>query len=424
MSNDISVKNPQSPAAVLAGRRIVLVVTGGVAAYKAADLARRLIRLGAQVRVALTENGARFITPLTFESLTGQPVAQSMWNRPQVQVEHVAWADWAEALLVVPATADFIAKTAQGLADDFASTLMLAYDGPKLLAPSMNTRMLTNPATADNLNLLSRRGLRLVDSAVGPLACGTVGAGKLPEPENLVLETARLFERPSLAGRRILVTAGATWEAWDDIRILTNRSTGLMGRCLAQAAWLKGAQATLISGPAAAGPLYGVEVMAIQSTEDMLNAARRELPRHEALIMAAAPADFRPAETVPGKIKKGRLPEPLPLAANPDILKSLLPLKQNRWFVGFAAESEELPARARAKLEAKKLDLIVANQAGGQDSAFGRPDNRAWLIYPDKPAEPLPEMPKFALAGIILDRLAGLMEAEAEKTPPDQQAFK
>lgn len=411
MDLDVNTTNPSTPEAVLAGRRIVLVVTGGVAAYKAADLARRLTRLKALVRVVLTENAARFITPLTFESLTGRPVATSMWERPQNQVEHVAWADWAEALVVAPATANFIAKTAQGLADDFAGTLMLAYDGPKLLAPAMNTKMLDNPATRANLALLAQRGLKLVAPAVGLLACGVIGDGKLPEPENLVLEIARLLERPKLAGRRIVVTAGATWESWDAIRVLTNRSTGLMGRCLAQAAWLKGAQSTLIAGPAAARPLYGVEVQAVETTGDMLSAVRQELPRHEALIMAAAPADFRPAAPVTEKIKKGPAPAPLELAANPDILKSVRPLKEKRWFIGFAAESEDLLARGRAKLEAKGLDLVVANQAGGRDSAFGRSGNQAWLIYPDKQAEHLPEMPKFALAMIILERLAAMMEA-------------
>lgn len=395
-----------SPLSVLVGRRLALVVTGGVAAYKAAELARILVRAGAEVRTVMTENAARFITPLTFESLTRQPAYLDMWSKPQFDIEHISLADWAEAVIVAPATANFLAKMTWGLADDFASTFLLASDAPKLAAPAMNSRMLAAPSTAANLNTLIERGVTVINSQSGLLACGVVGDGRLADLESIALMTARAVTHPDFSGVRVAVSAGPTRESWDDIRFMSNRSTGKMGRDLALAAWLRGAEVTLVGGPGVAPPpsLPQLTFKAVESTNDMLEALKTT--DFQTLIMAAAPADFRPAEPVAGKIKKGGgLPE-LKLAANPDILKSLP--RDGRIFVGFAAEDRDLMERARGKLIDKNLDLVAANQAGGRDGAFGADDNHLWLVFKDGRTEEISSRPKFAAAWAILDAVKTL----------------
>ena len=391
--------------ALAAGRRLALVVTGGVAAYKAADLARRLTRAGAQVRAVLTENAARFITPLTFESLTGQPAGLSQWDRPRYEIEHIALADWAEAVVVAPATANFLAKMAHGLADDLASTFLLAAASPILAAPAMNSRMLAAPATQANLELLARRGVEIIRPAEGLLACGETGPGRLPEPEIIALHAARALAPKDFTGRRLAVTAGSTWEKWDDLRFLANHSSGLMGRELALAAWLRGGLVTLVGGPSALRPpdLPGLAFQAAESTRDLL-AALKALD-YDTLIMAAAPADFRPAEPVTGKIKKERGLPQLPLAANPDILKSL-PRRPGDMRIGFAAEDQDLVARAKKKMAAKDLDLVAANEASGSGSAFAAPESRLRLIFRDGRVLDLGRRPKFAAAWALLDAAA------------------
>ncbi|UQZ89744.1 bifunctional phosphopantothenoylcysteine decarboxylase/phosphopantothenate--cysteine ligase CoaBC [Deltaproteobacteria bacterium Smac51] len=396
-----------APLETLTGRRLALVVTGGVAAYKAADLSRLWIKAGAQVRVVLTENAARFITPLTFESLTGQPVALDMWSRPQYDIEHISLADWAEAVVVAPATANFLAKMAHGLADDFASTFMLAFDGPKLVAPAMNSRMLAAAATQDNMSALMERGVMVAPSEGGLLACGAVGDGRLADLNTIALMAARALGPNDFAGRAVAVTAGSTRESWDDIRFMANRSTGKMGLSLALAAWLRGAEVTLVAGPSLTQmppKLPDFSIKPVESTRDML--AALEETKFQTLIMAAAPADFRPAERVSGKIKKSGGPPTLPLTSNPDILKSLP--RDGRVFVGFAAEDQELVERAKGKLRDKNLDLIAANQAGGDGNAFAADDNHLWLADKNGEVTEITPRPKFAAAWSILDAVLKL----------------
>lgn len=397
--------NPEtwtSPFSPLSGRHLALVVTGGVAAYKAAELARLWVRAGAVVRVVMTENATRFVTPLTFESLTGQPVFLEMWSKPQFDIEHISLADWAEIVVVAPATANFLAKMAGGLADDLASTFILASEAPKLAAPAMNSRMLAAPSTQANLTTLAERGCTLINSQSGLLACGTVGDGRLADLEVITLMVARALTPSDLKGCRLAVTAGATQEPWDDIRFLSNRSTGKMGRDLALAAWLRGAEVTLVGGPVVAEvpPLPQMDFKRVETTVDMLKAL--ETTDFQALIMAAAPADFRPADRVEGKIKKSGGPPELKLGSNPDILKSLP--KNGRLMVGFAAEDVDLVERAKGKLTDKNLDMVAANQAGGQGGgAFAASDNHLWLVFKDGRTQEITSRPKFAAAWAILD---------------------
>jgi len=397
--------------ALVAGRRLVLVVTGGVAAYKAADLARRLTRAGAQVRTVLTENSARFITPLTFEALTGQPAYLSQWSRTRLEIEHLALADWAEAVVVAPATANFLAKMTHGLADDLASTFLLAASGrPILAAPAMNSRMLTAPATTANLEILAGRGVEIIRPASGLLACGETGPGRLAELETIALSAARALAPKDFLGQRLVVTSGSTWETWDEMRYLTNRSTGLMGRELALAAWLRGGLVTLVRGPAALSPpeLPGLTSLIAESARDLLSAL--ESLDYEALIMAAAPADFRPAAPRAGKIKKDQGLPDMPLAVNPDILKSL-PRRPGSLRIGFAAEDRDLLERASKKLAEKDLDLVAANEASGPESAFAATESRVRLVFKDGRVLDLGRRPKFSASWAILDAAAGLQSA-------------
>ncbi|MDR2934994.1 MAG: bifunctional phosphopantothenoylcysteine decarboxylase/phosphopantothenate--cysteine ligase CoaBC [Candidatus Adiutrix sp.] len=402
---------PGQALALAAGRRLALVVTGGVAAYKAAELARLLTRAGALVRTVLTKNAARFITPLTFEALTGQPAYLSQWTRRGLEIEHVALADWAEAAVAAPATANFLAKMAHGLADDLASTFILTASGrPVLAAPAMNSRMLAAPATKANLETLAGRGVEIISPASGPLACGETGPGRLADPEIIALSAIRALTPKDFLGRRLAVTAGSTWESWDELRYLTNRSSGLMGRELALAAWLRGGQVTLVGGPAALRPpeLPGLASLTAESTRDLLSAL--ETLAYDVLIMAAAPADFRPAAPIAGKIKKERGPTEMPLALNPDILKSL-PRRPGGLRVGFAAEDRDILERAQKKLAKKDLDLVAANEAGGPENAFAAAESRVRLIFRDGRIMDLGRRPKFAAAWAILDAVAALRAA-------------
>ncbi|MDR2455898.1 MAG: bifunctional phosphopantothenoylcysteine decarboxylase/phosphopantothenate--cysteine ligase CoaBC [Deltaproteobacteria bacterium] len=403
-------KGWSSPLEVLKDNRILLIVTGGVAAYKAAELARLFSKNGAQVRVAMTEAAGRFVTPLTFASLTGGLVASDLWERPQIidPIAHVSWADWAEVLVVAPATANFLAKMAQGLADDFPSAVALASKKPKLLAPAMNTGMYENPATQANLSLLADRGHHVLESPDGLLACGAVGAGRMAEVEIIAFETARILFGGYLTGRKVVVTGGATREPWDDIRFLSNRSSGRMGAALATAAWLMGAETTLIAGPGAATPpagLSGLKLIRAETTEDMLAAVKANLPGAWALIMNAAPADFRPATRIEGKIKKkGGVPD-LALERTPDVLKAISWDKGGAIVVGFAAEDADLEVRAKEKLLSKGLDYIAANKAGGADDAFGSEEISLRLISAEGWAEDIGPTSKFDAACRLISSL-------------------
>jgi phosphopantothenoylcysteine decarboxylase/phosphopantothenate--cysteine ligase len=366
---------PGSVLETLSGRRIVLVVTGGVAAYKAAGLARLLVKAGAQVRTAMTEAGTRFVTPLTFEAVTGGECCVSMWDRGQFEIAHVSWARWAELAIVAPATADFMAKMAAGLAGDFASSMLLASSAPVVVCPAMNSGMLANPATQANLRVLaSRPGVRVLGSPEGPLACGTSGAGRMAEPREIALEAARVMGGGSLSGLGALVTSGATAEPWDDIRILTNRSSGRMGAEIARAAWVMGAEVTLLSGPLAedAGLPEGQAFRGLRfgDCRDLLRHMQSLAGHADLVFMSAAPADFRPSETVAGKIRKaGGVPE-IALVPNPDVLKEVSRVKPpGSVWVGFAAEPG-------ADLNASGGDLNLSGPAAGcsetQDTGGGK----------------------------------------------------
>jgi phosphopantothenoylcysteine decarboxylase/phosphopantothenate--cysteine ligase len=396
---------------LLKGRRLALIVTGGVAAFKAVDLVRRLLKAGAQVRVAMTESATRFVGPLTFEALTHQPCVHDMWKRPQAEIAHVGWAEWAEAMIVAPATANFMAKAAHGLADDFASTLFLAHEGPKLMAPAMNTGMWINPATQANASLLGQRGLKVLAPVCGKLASGRIGPGRLPNPKALMRYATRLLTPKPFAGKTFVVTAGATRESWDDLRYLTNRSTGQMGLALAQAAWLMGAKVFLIAGPALVDPIWSGEefgFLTVETTQSLLETTRARFSEADCLIMNAAPADFKPVK-IAGKIAKNELsPLVMALERTPDVLKTIAEAGKapHQTVVGFAAESEDAVARAWAKLKDKGLDYVAANQAGGPGSAFGSPNTHIWLLNKNGEKTEIGPGPKFGAAWALLEKLA------------------
>ena len=400
-----------SDVSALAGRRIVLGVTGGIAAYKAVEIASRLKKAGADVRVIMTRAAASFVTSLTFREITGQPVAETMWGEPHHHVEHIALAEFAELVIVAPATANFIAKAAAGLADDMLTTSVLATRAPLFIAPAMNTGMWENPVTQENVARLTARGTTVIPPAVGQLACGTTGAGRLPEPVEIVRIVEEHFAcTQSLAGRRILVTAAGTEEALDPVRFLGNRSTGRMGFAVAAEAARRAAEVILVAGPTPLATPARVRRVDVRSARDMHAAVLAEYDAVDAVIKSAAVADYRPAETAEHKIKKSDGELTLTLVRNPDILYELGQKKQHQILVGFAAETQNVAEYARGKLAKKNLDFIVANNVAEKDAGFGVPTNHVQIFYADGRAEDHPLMPKAELAGVILDRLEEVLQ--------------
>ena len=389
-----------------------MAVTGGIAAYKVADCVSRLRKTGAEVRVAMTEAATRFVQPLTFESLCGHPVYSDVFARPSAwEMEHIAWARWADALLIAPATANVIAKLAHGLADDAVTTLALAFTGPVWVAPAMNTAMLNHRATRHNLELLAARGVRVIEPGAGLLACGEVGPGRLAEPEELIAALARGLggERAagSLAGRRILITAGPTREPLDPIRFISNRSTGRMGAELAAEALARGAQVRLIHGPLAVAIPPGCDAVPAETARAMLDAVQQAWPETDIAIFAAAVANYEGARVAGGKLKGGETLT-LALRRTPDIAAwAGANRRPGQVLVGFAAESEDLIAAARRKLQAKRLDLICANPIGEPGIGFTAEQNRVTLLTGDEAAEPVtsPTADKRAIAAWILDHV-------------------
>ncbi|MFH1090185.1 MAG: bifunctional phosphopantothenoylcysteine decarboxylase/phosphopantothenate--cysteine ligase CoaBC [Pseudomonadota bacterium] len=395
---------------LLQDKAVVLCVTGGIAAYKSAELTRLLIREGAKVRVTMTESAARFVTPLTFETLTGGPVAVDMWTRQGgYEVTHISLADFAQAVVIAPATANIIGKLASGLADDFVSTFLLAVRAPILVCPTMNVNMYENPVVQENLAKLRARGIKVAEPGSGWLACGWEGRGRMLEPAEIIEEIKGLLSPQDLGGLKVLVTSGPTREPWDDIRFISNRSTGQMGLALALTARRRGAKVILVTGPVAFDPPPGLETIKVETTIDMQKAVRDNLHRVDILMKAAAPSDFRPAERVSGKVKKTTLPQPIRLTKNPDILAEIGKDKGDKILVGFAAESENLIENAKKKLEAKNLDLIVANQIGPPDQSFGAATNRVWIIDRLGRIEEIPLADKEDIADRIWDRTAALI---------------
>ena len=407
---------------MLKGKTVLLAVTGGIACYKSAGLASALVKRGANVHVLMTRNATEFIGPHTFESLTGNRVSVDTFDRNYpFQVEHIALADQADAVLVAPATANVLAKLAHGLADDMLTTTILACDCPKLAAPAMNTGMFENPVTQDNLALLRRYGWQLIEPASGRLACGAVGKGKMPEPEELLeyVEHAIGHGR-DMEGLRVLVTAGPTQEALDPVRYLTNHSTGRMGYAIARAAAARGAEVTLVSGPTGLRKPVCVDTVDVVSAQDMFEAVTARAAGQDIIIKAAAVADYRPAVCSEDKLKKdGDDSAPaLPLARTRDILAWLGEHRAPGQFLcGFSMETRDLVENSRKKLEKKHLDLIAANNLRDPGAGFGTSTNLLTLIARDETVE-LPLLDKEEAAHALLDHiLARRQRASVRDTP-------
>ncbi len=390
----------------LSGKTVVLGVTGGIAAYKACDLCSRLKKLGADVRVILTENAAKFVPPLTFQALSQNPVVDGMFDEPaQWEIKHISLAKAADMFVVAPATANLIAKHANGIADDMLTSTLLATRAPILLAPAMNTWMWRHPATQANMETLRARGVHTVGPGSGRLACGDVDEGRMAEPAEIAEAVLALFAaEQDFAGKHVLVTAGPTREALDPVRYLSNHSSGKMGYAIAEAALARGASVTLVTGPVSLTPPKGAEVVHIVSTEDLRDAVLARADACDVIIQAAAPADFR-AETVAGqKIKKtdgGKLT--MTFAQTPDVAKAVGERKRpDQFVVVFAAETENLVENARGKLMRKNADLVVANDVSREGAGFSVDTNIVTLVTREGAAE-LPQMPKRAVADEILN---------------------
>jgi len=389
---------------------VVLGVSGGIAAYKACEIASRLTKGGADVRVVMTKNATEFVSPMTFETLTGNRAAVDTFDRNfEWNVEHVALAKQADVFLVAPATANVIAKFACGIADDMLSTTILAAKCKKLVAPAMNTGMLENPATQRNLETLRRDGFTVIEPESGRLACGDNGAGRLADID-VILDAVEdaLYENKDLAGLSVLVTAGPTREAMDPVRFITNHSSGKMGYAIARAAKRRGANVTLVTGPTELRAPFGVRVIGVESAADMYGAVMENAPGADIIIKAAAVADYTPASVAPGKIKKSEPSLTLELERTKDILAALGENKRaGQLICGFSMETENLIENSRRKLEAKHADMIVANSIAEEGTGFGTDTNRAVLITKDGD-DRRPFMTKDALAHVILDKLLEL----------------
>lgn len=405
----------------VAGRHVVLGVSGGIACYKACTIARRLTEDGVQVDVVMTASATEFIRPLTLEALTGRPVITSLWERGRA-LDHIRLGRDADLIVVAPATAQLLARAALGMADDFLTALVLARKAPLLLCPAMNDRMYAHAETQRNLARLRRRAergdtppLHVLGPATGPLAHGEgEGPGRMVEPEEVLAWTERMLRSaPPLAGRRVVVTAGPTREPLDPVRVITNRSSGRMGYALASAAWARGADVILVAGPGYLPPPYGVEVQRVETTEQLASAVRSALPGADVLLMAAAPADYRPATVEPAKTKRSAGGLHLSLESTPDVLSQTAGVrKPGSVIVGFALETGSAMERAREKLRAKRLDMVVANDALEPGAGPEVVTNRVTLVTADG-ADELPLLPKEEVAEVILDRVARLLTARA-----------
>lgn len=388
---------------MLSGKRIVLGVTGGVAAYKAAELTRLLVKAGARVDVALTDAGARFVGAQTFQALSGRPVWQTLWDeRMGNAMAHIDLSRGADALVVAPATADFLAKLAQGRADDLLSTLCLARDCPLLVAPAMNRQMWGNPATRRNVAQLSADGVDILGPASGEQACGEVGEGRMLEATEIFDALVASLQAKVLAGRRVLMTAGPTFESIDPVRGVTNLSSGKMGYALARACADAGAEVTLVSGPTEQTTPQGVSRVNVRSALEMRQAVLENLLHQDVFIAVAAVADYRPVSPAEHKIKKSGVALTIEMTPNPDILAEVAALPKPPFCVGFAAESRNLAEYAEGKRVAKKLPLVVGNLV--QDGLGG--ERNAVTLFDAAGAHPLPEADKLTVARAIVDHLA------------------
>jgi len=395
--------------AVFKGKNIVLGVTGCIAAYKAAEITRKLVKRGANVKVIMTEAATHFITPLTFKTLSQNPVITGLFDEQEAgKIYHISISEEADLLLVAPASANVLAKVAAGIADDMLTTTILACRKPVIFAPAMNSKMYLNPATQKNLSALRSYGYGIVEPEEGDLACGEAGIGRLAEIDNILdVVEDKLQKSLDFEGLRILVTAGGTRESIDPIRFVGNRSSGLMGYALAEVAASRGAKVVLVSGPTALPVPFGVKLIEITTAEEMRSAVVGEYDNVDVVIKAAAVADFKPAVSLRQKIKKDKKIT-LELSGTKDILEELGRTKKDQVLVGFAAESEDLVANAKRKLKKKKLDLIIANDISRQDIGIGKETNQIFIIDKSGRVEELPVMYKREIAQKILDKVTVL----------------
>lgn len=394
--------------------RVALFVTGGIAAYKACEVLRGLQKGGCDVRVCMSANATKLVGPTTFEALSGHHVTLGIFGDGETPIPHIELSEWADLALVCPATANVIAKMAAGIADDAVSTTLVACSCPVVVAPAMNVHMWQNPATQANVKTLVSRGVQVVGPATGRLACGDVGAGKLEDVSVIVAAAlARVRAHGSLAGKRVVITAGPTHEPIDPVRYLSNASSGKMGYALAQAAAAHGAEVTLVSGPVSQPKPTGVKLVGVTTASEMLAATQEAFESADAAILAAAVSDYRPAKSSDHKLKKAAEPlEALELVENDDILATISATRGGRVVIGFAAETNDVIDNARKKLERKGCDLIVANDVSRADSTFGADTDLVTLVG-DKYEEELPLMSKPEVAEAIIERLVTMLGTES-----------
>lgn len=395
---------------MLKGKHVLLGVTGSIAAYKIANLASMLVKLNADVHVIMTKNAKQFISPITFETLTGNKVIDDTFERNSgYHVAHIAMAAEADIVLIAPATANVIAKLAHGIADDMLTSTMLAVTVPILVSPAMNTHMYENPVTQENIEKLKDLGYKLIEPASGYLACGDSGRGKMPEPE-VLLECIlqEIAYEKDMEGKKVLITAGPTRESLDPVRYITNHSTGKMGYALAKNAARRGAEVTLVSGPTQLKKPHFVKVIDVTTAEEMYQAMEKEFDGQDIVVMSAAVADYRPTTVADQKIKKSDGEMSIPLERTTDILGTLTPRKKQQFICGFSMETEHMLENSRGKLERKNLDMIVANNLKVAGAGFGTDTNIVTVITKES-CEELPIMKKEEVAGAIFDRILDRM---------------
>ncbi len=394
-------------------KKIVLGVTGGIAAYKSAELVRLLVKAGADVKVAMTAHAVKFVAPLTFEALSGHKVIDDMWGPETAPMDHITWGQDADLLIIVPATANFIGKLAHGIGDDFLSTMALAATTKILVCPAMNTQMYVNTAVQENLRVLRERGFTVMDPEEGGLACRTEGPGRLPEPSDILEEAMALVTGKDFSGFRFLITAGPTVEPIDPVRYITNRSTGKMGFALAKTARMRGGDVTLVSGPTHLKPPRGISFLSVRTAQEMREAVLEKSVACDVIVKASAVVDYRPREKALHKIKKTEESQRLELVRNPDILGELGGMKRDTrcLLIGFAAETQDLLRNAAEKLKKKNLDLIIANDVSRRDAGFEVDTNAVKVLYRDGRVEDLPLGTKDEIAHLVLDRIKRVWEA-------------
>jgi phosphopantothenoylcysteine decarboxylase / phosphopantothenate---cysteine ligase len=396
-------------------KTVVIGVTGGIACYKAVELVRLLVKDSLAVQVIMTRAAMEFVTPLTFQTLSGKPVATETFNLTQEsEIGHINLADSADLFVIAPATANVIGKIAAGIADDLLTTVLMATQAPVLIAPAMNIHMYENPILQENIRKLRRIGYHFMEPAEGYLACGYEGKGRLPEPEKILEEIRSLLRKKDLLGERFLITAGPSREPLDPVRYISNRSSGKMGYALARAAVRRGAGVVLVSGPSAIEPPSAVRLIPVNTAAEMRRAVLEQFPECTAVIMAAAVADYRPVDASSKKLKRGKAPLDIRLEPNPDILRELGRRKNGKLLVGFAAETEELIANATRKLHEKNLDLIVANDVTQAGGGFDGDTNIATIVDRSGASDSLSLMTKDELADRIYDHLLALKDKHSD----------